>query len=153
MNSKKFQVRRAVLTDLEELILFGIAEASEAETTPRSPALIREGVKIGLENASIAMYWVLEKEDSEVIGNISVVKEWSNWNAGYYWWIQSVFLQPEYRGRGLMDKLIDAVREAAKKDDAVELRLYVHDKNERAIKAYRKSGFLESNYRIMRMPI
>jgi len=64
-----------------------------------------------------------------------------------------MFLRPEYRGIGLMDKLIEAVREAAKKEDAVDIRLYVHNKNERAIKAYRKSGFLDSDYHIMTMPI
>lgn len=153
MNLKNFLVRRATLLDFEKLISFAIAEASEAEITARSSELIREGVRIGLENDSIAMYWVLEKEGPEVIGNVSVVKEWSNWNAGYYWWIQSMFLKPEYRGKGLMDKLIEAIREAAQQEEAVELRLYVHNKNKRAIKAYRNSGFSNSNYRIMRMAI
>lgn len=153
MDSQNFLVRRAAYSDLEQLVSFAIAEASEAEKTARSPELIREGVRIGLEDDSIAMYWVLEKEDSEIIGNVSVVKEWSNWNAGYYWWIQSMFLHPEYRGIGLIDKLIEAVREAAKKEDAVDIRLYVHNKNERAVKAYRKSGFLDSDYLIMTMPI
>jgi GNAT superfamily N-acetyltransferase len=106
-----------------------------------------------MEDDSIAMYWVLEKGGSEVIGNVSVVKEWSNWNAGYYWWIQSMFLQPEYRGMGLMGRLIEAVKEAARWDNAVDLRLYVHKKNVRACKAYRKSGFLDSDYRIMTMPL
>ena len=153
MDSQNFLVRRAAYSDLEQLVSFAIDEASEAEKTARSPELIREGVRIGLEDDSVAMYWVLEKEDSEIIGNVSAVKEWSNWNAGYYWWIQSMFLRPEYRGIGLMDKLIEAVREAAKKEDAVDIRLYVHNKNERAVKAYRKSGFLDSDYHIMTMPI
>ena len=153
MNSKNFLVRRATALDVEKLVSFAIAEAREVEKTARSSELIREGVRVGLEDDSIAMYWVLEKEDLEVIGNVSVVKEWSNWNAGYYWWIQSMFLHPEYRGKGLMDKLIEAVKETAKQGDAVDLRLYVHNRNERAIKAYRKSGFLDLDYRIMTMPI
>lgn len=153
MNSQNLVVRRATCLDLEKLVSFAIAEAGEAEKTSRSPELVREGVRVGLENDTIAMYWVLEDDVSEIIGNVSVVKEWSNWNAGYYWWIQSMFLHPEYRGKGLMDMLIEAVKKAAKQEDAVEVRLYVHNKNERAIKAYRKSGFLDSDYRIMAMPI
>jgi len=153
MNSNNFLVRRATLLDFEKLLSFAIAEAREVENTARSSELIREGVRVGLKDDSIAMYWILEKEDLEVIGNVSVVKEWSNWNAGYYWWIQSMFLHPEYRGKGLMDKLIEAVKEAAKQGDAIDLRLYVHNRNERAIKAYRKSGFLDLDYRIMTMPI
>lgn len=153
MKTQNFLVRKANHSDLEKLVSFAIAEAGEAEKTARSAGLIREGVRVGLGDDSIAMYWVLEKEDSDVIGNVSVVKEWSNWNAGYYWWIQSMFLHPEYRGKGLMGKLIEAVREAAKHEGAVELRLYVHNKNERAIKAYRKAGFFNSDYRIMTMPL
>ena len=153
MNPQNFFVRRAARSDLEKLVSFAIAEAGEAEKTARSPELIREGVRIGLGDDSVAMYWVLQKNDSEVIGNVSVMKEWSNWNAGYYWWIQSMFLRPGYRGKGLMGRLIETVKEAARQDNAVDLRLFVHKKNVRAYKAYRKSGFLDSDYRIMTMPL
>ena len=153
MNAHNFLVRRAGCTDLEMLVSFAICEAREVEKTARAPQRIREGVRAGLEDDSIAMYWVLEKEDSGIIGNVSIVKEWSNWNAGYYWWIQSMFLLPDYRGKGLMNRLIEAVREAAKQEEAVDLRLYVHNQNERAIKAYRKSGFSDSEYRIMTKPL
>jgi GNAT superfamily N-acetyltransferase len=153
MNRKDFHARRGTPSDLEKLVSFAIAEAEEAEKTARPQELIREGVRVGLTDDSVALYWVLEKEDSEIIGNLSVVKEWSNWNAGYYWWIQSMFLLPGYRGKGLMGKLLEAVKEVARQEGAVDLRLYVHIGNERAIKAYRKSGFSDLDYRIMTMPI
>lgn len=60
---------------------------------------------------------------------------------------------PEHRGRGLLNKLIKTVREAAKQAQALDLRLYVNKNNERAIKAYLKSGFMDSAYRIMTMDI
>jgi ribosomal protein S18 acetylase RimI-like enzyme len=50
-----------------------------------------------------------------------------------------------------MQNLIDAVKDAAHRGGAIYLRLYVHGKNERAIKAYHKVGFSESGYRIMQM--
>ncbi len=153
MDRNDFRVRRANYSDLERLVSFAIAEAEEAEKTARPSGLIREGVRVGLTEDSIAMYWVLEDGEGEIIGNVSVVKEWSNWNAGYYWWIQSLFLLPEFRGKGLLGTLLEAVKGAARQEDAVDLRLYVHIGNERAIKAYRKSGFSELDYRIMTMPI
>lgn len=153
MDGKDFRARRAKYSDLEKLVSFAIAEAEEAEKTARPSGLIREGVRVGLTDDSIAMYWVLENLASEIVGNVSVVKEWSNWNAGYYWWIQSMFLLPGYRGKGLMGKLLETVKEAARQKGAVGMRLYVHTGNERAIKAYRKSGFLDLDYRIMAMPI
>jgi GNAT superfamily N-acetyltransferase len=153
MNRKDFHARRGTPSDLEKLVSFAIAEAEEAEKTARPSGPIREGVRVGLTDDSIAMYWVLEDGGGEIVGNLSVVKEWSNWNAGYYWWIQSMFLLPGYRGKGLTGKLLEAVKEVARQEGAVDLRLYVHIGNERAIKAYRKSGFSDLDYRIMTMPI
>jgi ribosomal protein S18 acetylase RimI-like enzyme len=49
--------------------------------------------------------------------------------------------------------LVETVREAAVRDQALDLRLYVHQGNERAIKAYRKAGFIDADYRIMRMDV
>ena len=83
----------------------------------------------------------------------STIKEWSNFNGGYYWWIQSLFIQPEFRGAGLVQKLIDTVKEEAQREGGIDLRLYVHRINTRAIKAYRKLGFSESDYLIMRMMV
>ena len=153
MKLEDFYVRRADLSDLEQLTSFTMAEFREAEGITEVPESICLGVKTTLEDESIAMYWVLVRDGAEVIGNVSVVKEWSNWHAGYYWWIQSMYIQPEYRGKGLMQKLLGAVKAAAKEDRALELRLYVHKMNTRAISAYRKSGFPDADYQIMKMKL
>jgi ribosomal protein S18 acetylase RimI-like enzyme len=97
------------------------------------------------------MCWVLERENSSLVGSISVVKEWSDWHAGYYWWIQSLFIRPEYRGRNLVGLLMEAVAKKARREDAVQVRLYVHRENVRAIKAYRRQGFSEAPYLIMQL--
>jgi ribosomal protein S18 acetylase RimI-like enzyme len=153
MNKKAYFVRRAKLADLEKLVSFAILEAKEAEGIDLSPGNVRRGILAALQNDTLGMYWVLARENDEIIGNVSVIREWSNWSGGYYWWIQSLFIQPEFRGVGLMQKLIDTVKEEAQRGGGLELRLYVHSTNTRAIKAYRKSGFLESDYRIMRMSV
>ncbi|MFX1466106.1 MAG: GNAT family N-acetyltransferase [Promethearchaeota archaeon] len=149
MTKKTYSVRQAKLSDHEKLISFSVLEAKEAEGIDLSPGNVRHGILAALKNDALGKYWVLTKENEEVIGNISVIREWSNWNGGYYWWIQSLFIQPEFRGTGLMQKLIDTVKEEAQRGKGLDLRLYVHSTNTRAIKAYRKSGFSESDYRIM----
>ena len=147
------KVRKATLDDLERLVSFAVAEANEAEGISKTHERVRKGIKKALQEDSIAVYWILEQNNTEVVGNISVVKEWSNWNAGYYWWIQSIYVLPEFRGRGLMQKLIQTVKQAARKEKALDLRLYVHKANKRAIHAYRKTGFSDSDYKIMRSGI
>jgi ribosomal protein S18 acetylase RimI-like enzyme len=130
-----------------------MAEAAEAEGRRLDRAKARRGIRAALEDESVAIYWVAEAPPAGIVGNISVVKEWSNWSAGSYWWVQSLYIRPEHRGRGLLKRLVDAVRESARKNKALDIRLYVHRNNERAIKAYEKCGFREADYRIMRIDI
>ena len=148
-----YVVRRAKLIDLGQLVEFTLSEANEAEGISKNRKKVRKGIRTALEDNSVAVYWVLQSSLGEIVGNISVVKEWSNWHAGYYWWIQSLYIRSEHRRRGLMKKLIQTVKESARQGKALDLRLYVHKNNERAIKAYAKAGFVDSDYRIMRMDI
>jgi ribosomal protein S18 acetylase RimI-like enzyme len=148
-----YVIRRANLADLRQLVEFTLSEAKEAEGIGKNREQARKGIRSALEDESVAVYWVIQDSRDELIGNVSVVKEWSNWNAGYYWWIQSIYIRPEHRGRGLMKMLIQTVRESARQGKALDLRLYVHKNNERAIKAYIKAGFVDLDYRIMRMDI
>ncbi len=144
-----YMVRKAQYKDLDKLTFFAVAEAHEAEGAEMDPSIVRRGVESGLSNPAIAMYWVVETDQGEVVASASVVKEWSDWNANYYWWIQSLYVIPDHRGRGLPDILIEAVAFKAREQGAAELRLYVHEHNSRAIKAYCRCGFVNLPYKIM----
>jgi ribosomal protein S18 acetylase RimI-like enzyme len=48
-----------------------------------------------------------------------------------------------------MTLLLAAVEQEMEEQNGLELRLYVHEKNKAAIKAYRKSNFRDTNYNIM----
>jgi GNAT superfamily N-acetyltransferase len=147
----EFTVRNARLDDLDALVAFTITEAQDAEGKELKRETVRKGVEAALDDPSIARYWVLENQEGEAVGNISIVREWSNWSAGYFWWVQSMFIAPEYRGRKLMGRLIEAVRKAAKDENALDIRLLVHQENHRAQKAYRREGFSNAPYEIMNM--
>jgi GNAT superfamily N-acetyltransferase len=144
-----YKVRKAYLSDIEKLVEFIVAEAHEAEGLIKKPDKIMNGIKTGIEDENIARYWVLENDEEGLIGCVSVIKEWSDWNCAFYWWIQSMYILPGYRGKGLMDKLLQKVKFVAENANALELRLYVHRNNERAIKAYQKAGFSCSDYGVM----
>ena len=148
-----FHIRRATPADLESLVSFAVAEAQEAEGVKKDSERVRQGVTTALNDDSIAMYWVLEKSNTTVIGSVSIVKEWSDWNSGYYWWIQNMYILPEFRGKGLMQQLIQALKDTAQEEGALELRLYVHKNNAQAISAYQKVGFFDAEYRIMTMSL
>jgi GNAT superfamily N-acetyltransferase len=145
----KFRVRKASIKDLEYLVSFTVEEAKAAEGIEKNPSTLREGIKAAIEDNSKSIYWVIVDESNIPFGNVSALKEWSDWNAGYYWWIQSMYISPKQRGRGCSDMLIDEVKKEMKKENGLELRLYVHNSNKIAIKAYQKIGFVKSNYEIM----
>lgn len=143
------KVRKASLEDLQRLVEFTTEEAREAEGSLAGFDKLETGVQKALEDDSKAMYWVLADESGEAVGSISALKEWSDWKAGYYWWIQSVYVVPAHRGKGCFELLLQAVIEEMQLQGGLELRLYVHRDNKRAIGAYRKSAFEALPYAIM----
>ncbi|NRP16464.1 GNAT family N-acetyltransferase [Marinobacterium sp. xm-a-152] len=144
-----YQVRRATINDLPHILSFIIQEAVESEGRAADLSKLETGISTALNNEAIAIYWMLVDHDSQPVGCTSVVKEWSDWNAGYYWWIQSLFLDPKHRGQGLLNVMMDTVAVDAKADSCLEIRLYVHRDNSVAIRAYQKAEFQPSDYKIM----
>jgi len=144
-----YRVRRATKNDLPHILNFIAQEAVESEGRAADLSKLETGISTALNNQAIAIYWILVDQDSQPVGCTSVVKEWSDWNAGYYWWIQSLFIEPGHRGKGLLNVMMDAVAVDAKADSCLEIRLYVHRDNARAIRAYQKAEFQPSDYQIM----
>jgi ribosomal protein S18 acetylase RimI-like enzyme len=147
-----YLIREAEQSDLEALISFTLHEATETEGVSPDLAAVKHGVQAGLDGSAPSSYWVAEDSDGSVVGSISVVTEWSNFRGGYYWWIQSLFIVPEHRGRGLVDYLLEFVATTARAAGALDLRLYVLQSNQRAIAAYRRCGFDVAPYTIMIHP-
>lgn len=143
------KVRKAVLDDLPYLVNFTAEEAREAEGSIKIPETLEKGILVALRDPSIATYWVLADENNTPVGSVSAVREWSDWNAGYYWWIQSMFLSKSQRGKGRMSLLLDAVKHEMKEQKGLELRLYVHKDNSKAVRAYQNAHFSKSDYEIM----
>ena len=79
------QVRKAVLKDLSCLVEFTAQEALESEGSIKAPDTLQLGIRKALEDLQIAIYWLLIDESDQPIGSISALREWSDWNAGYYW--------------------------------------------------------------------
>jgi ribosomal protein S18 acetylase RimI-like enzyme len=149
LSEASLKVRSAELNDLDQLVEFTAAEAREAEGHEKDTKTLKDGIKAALEDCSIAMYWVLMNQNNETVGSASALKEWSDWNAGYYWWIQSMYIQPDYRGKGHMDLLLDAIKSEMNEQAGLKLRLYVNENNQAAKRAYKKANFAFSKYRIM----
>lgn len=142
-------IRKAVVSDLPIIIDFILAEADEAEGRHVDRGTLEAGIGKALRDDSLARYWLMDDEYGRACGCVSVVREWSDWNAGFYWWIQSLYIAPEHRGKGHLKRLIETVASEARAAECIELRLYVHRSNQAAVRAYHKVAFDTSPYMIM----
>lgn len=150
MTDGRYTIRPATMADLGVLAHFTHCEARDAEGVTLDPAAVGRGVTRALEDPSLARYWVAETADGLVVASVSVTTEWSNFHGGHYWWVQSLFVSPEHRGAGLADLLLDHLAQAAKADGALDLRLYAHQGNARALRVYARCGFTAAPYLLMR---
>jgi ribosomal protein S18 acetylase RimI-like enzyme len=148
----RYTLRAAEIADIDVLVGFTIREAQEAEGEALNPEAARRGVSAAFDNPALATYWVAESLEGAVVASTSVVKEWSNFHGGSYWWIQSLFIDSEHRGAGLVEAILHHLSEEAASAGALDLRLYVHKSNGRALRAYQRYGFSPSPYIIMFRP-
>jgi GNAT superfamily N-acetyltransferase len=144
-----YRIREAICADIETLIDFTLREALDAEGATKDLDGVSRGVRSAIEDPLLATYWVAETVGGEVAGSTSVVTEWSNFHGGQYWWVQSLFIVPEHRGRGLVDLLLNHLAERAADAGALDLRLYAHSGNARAVRAYERCGFSQAPYVMM----
>jgi len=144
----QYRIRDAVPGDSENIAKFNSLMAEETERRRLNPDIIGNGVRRLLEDASRGRYWVAVA-DGEIVGQIMVTYEWSDWRNGALWWIQSVYVHPDHRRSGVFTALYRHVESIAQQSDARGLRLYVEQNNERAQKTYAALGMVNPNYQVM----
>ena len=147
MKDRGPNVRAATAGDLEALVAGNLALADESEHVRLDADTLREGIRALLESRAPGRYWVAER-DGRVVGQLLVTFEWSDWRNRMVWWIQSVYVVPDARGRGVLRILYDVARREALASGAGGLRLYVDTSNTRAMAAYTALGMSGDHYRV-----
>lgn len=143
MNTKTdIIVRAATISDASLLTEFNQRLAAETEDLILTPETVAAGVRRMLEVPVRGFYRVAEW-DGKVVACLGVTFEWSDWRNGVFWWIQSVYVLPEYRRRGVFRTLYSAVLEEARSDsDVCGCRLYVEKENPTAQATYEGLGMI-----------
>jgi len=143
------EVRRATAADLDCVCEFNRLLALETEGKNLEPELLRSGATALLADAAKGHYF-LAHEDGRVLGQTGLSYEWSDWRNGWFWWLQSVYVRPEARRRGVFRLLFESIRQAARLDpQVIGVRLYVEANNTRAQTTYRKMGLEPTTYQVM----
>jgi len=139
-------VRRATPEDLDTLVRFNAAMAEETEGKALELARLRSGVAALFQDPNRGFYLVAEI-GGQVAGQLLVTTEWSDWRNAFFWWIQSVYVAPVYRRRGVYRALHRYLQaEAQRHGDICGLRLYVERSNQVAQRVYSSLGMARSHY-------
>jgi GNAT superfamily N-acetyltransferase len=145
----KLTLREGHATDLDFIIRGNTAMARETEGIELDPALVRPGTLAVLRDRSLGRYFIAESAGRPV-GQMMLTLEWSDWRNGVFWWVQSVFVEPEHRGKGVFSSLYRHVCDlAAASPEVCGLRLYVDRGNAGARDIYASLGMHSTNYDVM----
>jgi len=146
INEGCMKIRKGQLSDLQSLVNFNQAMALETEGQSLDAKTLTLGVKTLLNSPEKGLYLVAQLND-EIVGSLMVTFEWSDWKAKDYYWIQSVYIRPENRRKGIYSKLYQAVKDLAHaQGGAASFRLYVEQDNTSAQNTYKTLGMEQSYY-------
>jgi len=151
------RIRDADPEDTALLAQWAQAMAWETERKRLDPDTVRAGIAAGLADPAKARYFIA-MHDADVagretigvpVGTLMLTTEWSDWRNGDWWWIQSVYVPPEQRRRGVFAALYRHVEQRARDaPGVVGLRLYVEQHNAAAQRTYAMLGMRDAGYAI-----
>lgn len=136
----------ATLKHLEVIVQYQCALALETESLKLNRDTVTRGVQSLIENQAMGHYLLIEY-DQKIVGTTMILKEWSDWRAQEVWWIHSLYIQPDCRGKRLYSALYEDLQLKAKNEPkCAGIRLYVDRSNSHAIQVYQKLGMNDQHY-------
>ncbi len=141
-------IRKAILKDAEKIARYQVLMADETEGMLLDFETVLKGVNAVMADPSKGFYLVSE-HDGKVVGSLLVTLEWSDWRAKIIYWIQSLYVEPQFRRQGIFKSMyIYLKNEIAKRDDVAGIRLYVDKSNLAAQKVYHALGMNGEHYQL-----
>ena len=134
----RITVREATLAEHAVIAGFQVAMAAETEDLALDRAVVERGVREVFRRPELGKYYVAVKDD-RLVASLLITYEWSDWRNALVYWIQSVYVLPQERGRGVFRAMYGHIRDLVLTDEAVSgIRLYVDKNNRTAREVYRR---------------
>ena len=141
-------IRKALNKDIDVIARYNYNLAYETENKILDMNILTRGVEAIIKDENKGIYHLCEI-NGEVVGQIMYTFEWSDWRNGTFLWIQSAYVNKEFRGMGVFKALYKFIRDIADNDNNIcGIRLYVEKENTIAKKTYKNIGMKECNYYI-----
>lgn len=139
-------IRKAKTEDLISITDFQLAMARETENIDLDYSTVKKGVNAVLHDPGKGQYYVAEIQ-GEIIGSLLTTFEWSDWRNGTVLWIQSVYVTPKFRRKGVYSNLYLHVKKQVLEDPMLKgIRLYADKSNIAAHRTYQKLGMDHDHY-------
>ena len=138
-------ITRGKASDIDAIVRFQADMAMESEGTMLDMDRLTLGVSSAINDEQTGIYLVARANDTP-IGSLMLTREWSDWNNQWYWWIQSVYVMPEYRKKGVYKAMYSTLKDMARENGVSQIRLYADRTNLSAQQVYQRLGMTESHY-------
>ena len=145
MSDNTYEITVGTTNDINAIAGFQVAMAMESEGTTLDLERVTRGVTMAMDDEAKGQY-IVARCEGKVVGSLMLTREWSDWNCQWYWWIQSVYVEPLHRGKGVYRAMYEQVKQMARNENVSQLRLYVDKTNNTAQHAYQHLGMTETHY-------
>lgn len=140
--------RAATPADAETIVEFQVAMARETEDVTLEREVTTRGVHAVFADPAHGRYFIAES-GGRTVASLMITYEWSDWRNGAVWWIQSVYVTPDHRRRGIYAGLYAHVKEMVDAEPSIRgIRLYVDDRNKPAQEVYTRLGMNGEHYKV-----
>lgn len=141
-------IRKASTSEWAIIADFQQQMAMETENITLNPDVLKKGIQEVFKDPTKGGYFVAEMEN-RIVGSLMITFEWSDWRNKQIYWIQSVYVVPEFRRRGIYRSLYEHIKTIASgANDVGGIRLYVDRSNLPAQETYAKLGMNGEHYQV-----
>ncbi len=149
----KTQIRLASYDDAPVIADFTRTMANETEGLSLNANVVLKGVRSFLNNPHYGFY-IVAVHEQQTVGCLMITYEWSDWRDGVQWWLQSVYVRPEFRRMGVFHSMYKFVHgKAVLAKNVCGIRLYVDKDNKIAQNTYLALGMEPANYLVYELSL
>jgi len=143
-----FTFRNADLKDAPIIASFQVKMAWETEKYKLNYDIVIKGVEAVFNDPNKGKYYVVEYKNN-IIACLLITYEWSDWRNGTVLWIHSLYVEKEFRKKGIFKMMFTYIKDMVNENENYKgIRLYVDKSNENAINVYKKIGMNDDHYKL-----
>ena len=132
-------VRKASLNDLQNLVSLYL-ENSNRHWSNLNKQTLESGLSKLISSPSKGSQVIAEVEH-DIVGMLRIAPEWSPYRNSAFWWVENVYVAPDWRRIGVYRTMYNYIYDSAKENlNICGIRLYTDQDNIVARKTYVETG-------------